>query len=177
MLRNVCCIVVATLLTGCSINHDYVWKEYEIDPARVHISGETDRADANNITLTSGACDTNSIVLGHIHGNVHYWHGSLQTLADAIVTQLAMELEKRNYRVVDGGGKSAEIKVTDYSLETGMWRYAYTVNVEITFGNGVSKSFEVRNASPAAPERGINGVIALATIEILNSPVFSDYMQ
>ena len=171
-------IFAIAILSGCSFNHDYVWEEYPISPERVVIA-ETDKDSTNtgSIEIKSGDNDTKKILLGHINMNAHYWYGSLQLLADSIVTQLSGELIKRNYTLGANSKKTVEVKVDSYSLEPGMWRYAYNIDFEITLGNGIVRKFHVKNSSPASPVRGINGAVALAVIEIMNSRDFIDYIN
>ncbi|MCU7797984.1 MAG: hypothetical protein KZQ75_12715 [Candidatus Thiodiazotropha sp. (ex Myrtea spinifera)] len=179
MYRLIFIPIIAGLISGCSIKHDYVWEEYKIKPSRVILTKENKNpTPEDRIAIISGSSDTNKILLGHLKGNAHYWYGSLQNLSDAIVTQLSEELTKLNYTVDNNSKKSVIVNVTGYSTEIRTWTHVYIIDLELTLGNGYVTTFHIRNPTPLAdPKRGINGAVALATIAILNTMDFSEYLD
>jgi hypothetical protein len=165
--------VVLLLFTGCSIKHDYVWNEYPIEPGRV--TSEIQFREGQPVSIVKGKSDSSKIELGYV--GAHQYYGSVQSLTDGIAEQLASELEKRGLEVNAAAEKSLEIAVNRSRFDRGMWKIAAILDFTVAFGNGTTKSYSVRNSSPATVERTYNGAVAVAVIEILNDPDVLAYIN
>ncbi len=179
MYRLIFIAVLASLISGCSIKHDYVWEEYRIKPGRVILTKDNKNPTAEDgIAIISGPSDTNKILLGHIKGNAHYWYGSLQNLTDAIVTQLSKEITKRDYIVNNNSKKAVIVNVTGFRREIRNFTHVYIIDFKLSIGDDYARNLSVRNPTPLAdPQRGINGAVALSTLAILNTVEFSEYLN
>ena len=164
------CIV---LLTSCTIKHDYVWNEYEI--ATDKWTSQDNFTEGKEIRLIEGEADNSNKLLGNV--GAHKYYGNLQILTHGLVEHLALELRNKNMKINDTAKKSMEITVDSSSFERGMWKIAATLNYTVKFGNGVQKSFTVRNSSPATVDRTYNGVIANAVIQIIKDPEVKQYLR
>lgn len=179
MYRLIFISVLASLISGCSIKHDYVWEEYRIKPSRVILTKDNKNpVSEDGVAIISGPSDTNKILFGHIKGNAHYWYGSLQNLTDAIVTQLSKEITKRDYIVDNKSKKSIVVNVTGFSREIRNWTRVYIIDFKLSIGDDYARNLSIRNPTPLAdPTRGINGAVALSTLAILNTVEFSEYLN
>jgi hypothetical protein len=166
-------LLLFIILTGCSIKHDYVWNEYQIAPAKWTEEDNFEKGQV--VTLIEGRAETSENLLGSV--GAHEYYGSLQTLTHGIVEHLALELRKKLVVIKDSAEKTLEITVDSSAFERGMWKIAATINYTVKFGNGNSKSFTVRNSSPATVDRTYNGVIANAVIQIIKDPEVRQYLM
>lgn len=170
-----CCVIliVFLLLNGCGAkNHDYVWNEYPITQER--ISSQVSFTKGQEIRIIKGKSNDSKMFLGNV--GVHHYYGSEQSLTDGIVDQLTREMRKKRLEIKNTAEKSLEITVNSSNFERGMWKIAATIEYTVKFGNGKTKSYTVRNSSPATVDRTYNGVVALAVIEIINDPEVLNYI-
>ena len=161
------------MLAGCSIRHDYVWDEYQIAPAKW--TEEDNFVKDQQITLIEGEAATSEELLGSV--GAHHYYANMQMLTHGIVEHLAIELEQKQAVINDSAGKTMEITVDGFEFERGMWKLAATINYTVRFGNGDSKTFTVRNSSPATVDRTYNGVIAMAVVQIIHDPDVRKYLM
>jgi hypothetical protein len=166
-------ITLFVILTGCTINHDYVWKEYPITPDRISL--QINFTEGQQIRLIKGKSPDSKIFLGHV--GAHHYYGTLQSLTDGIVDQLAKEMENRGLTVNNAADKSLEITVNRSQFERGMWKIAATIELTVKFGNGNTKYYTVRNSSPATVDRTYDGVVAIAVIELIKDPEVLTYIN
>ena len=168
-------LVVITILTlmGCAIKHDYVWIEYPIKPERV--SSQNSFTEGKEIWIIKGKSDDSKIFLGNV--GAHQYYGNEQSLTDGIVDQLAKEMRNKRLEIKNTAEKSLEITVNRSNFERGMWKIAATIEFTVKFGNGKTKSYTVRNSSPATVDRTYNGAVALAVIKIINDPEVLTYIN
>lgn len=160
-------------LTGCSIRHDYAWNEYQIAAAKW--TAEDNFVKGQEVTLIEGKAETTEKLLGSV--GAHKYYGNSQSLTHGIVEHLALELRKKQAVIQDSAEKTLKITVDSFTFERGMWMIAATINYTVSFGNGNSKLFTVRNSSPTTVDRTYNGVIANAVIQIIKDPEVRQYLM
>ena len=158
------------VIGGCS--HDYQWNEYKITPDRVaqgsFISGQ-------KVAIIKGKSDEAKVKLASM--GFHGFYASEAILRDGIVEQLGVELKKKGLVVGNPAGKSLEIAVTGHSFEQGAWRLAANLTYTVKFGDGKTKTYEVRNSSPTDVYHTYDGAIALAVIKVINDPDVQEYLK
>jgi hypothetical protein len=166
-------LILFVVLSACSINHDYVWKEYPITSDR--ISSQSNFAQDHEISIIKGKSDQSKVFLGNV--GAHKYYGNLQLLTDGIVDQLSKEMRNRHVQIKNEAKKSLEITVNRVNFEQGMWKIATTMELTAKFGNGKTKSYTVRNSSPATVDRTYDGVVAIAVIELINDTELLTYVN
>jgi hypothetical protein len=166
-------LILFLFFTGCTIKHDYVWKEYPLAPEQV--PSQNSFTEGKEIRIIKGRSDDSKIFFGQV--NAHYYEGSEQALTDGIVDQLVKEMRKKRLEIKNTAEKSLEIAVNHSNLEHGGWRIAVTLEFTVKFGNGKTKLYTVRNLCPAIVYRAYNGAVALAVIEIINDPEVLTYIN
>lgn len=171
----VLCVLVTLMavVSGCSINHNYKWKEYEIDQERISAPNRLNAKAA--VSIINAQPNDAKRILGSI--TVHRYHGSLQQLTDGIVTQFAQQLERRGVKIGKQAAKKIEIKVVDANLVRGAWRIRADMNVSVKTADGYSRIIKIENGTPATVDRAYNGALALAVIEILNDSKIIEYLN
>ncbi len=173
MKYNIFILVFLLSLTGCAIKHDYIWKEYPI--ASDLIPSQNNFTEGRKIRIIKGKSDNSKIFLGNV--GAHQYYGSELSLTDGIADQLTKELKNMNLEINNTSEKSLEITVNSLNFERGMWKIAATLEFTVRFGNGKSKSYTVRNSSPATVDRTYNGAVALAVIKIINDQEVLTYIS
>ena len=171
--RNVFILLLFLVLAGCAIKHDYTWNEYTISSDRM--PSQDNITEGREIRIIKGKSDDSKIFLGSI--GLHQYYGSEQSLTDGIADQLAKELQNKNLVINNTSGKSLELTVNRSNFEPGEWKRAATLEFTVEFGNGKTKSYTVRNSSPATVYRTYNGAVALAVVEIINDREVLTYIN
>lgn len=171
------CLFVLALIFGCSINHDYVWQEHEIDPDELNLATSANITAKHSIKITAGEADQSVIVVSHTKGTAAEWNSSMQ-VSDALATQVNRELSKRNY-TSPNSKKWGEVRVRNYVLENRFWGdYNYITTIELKLGNGQTKTLRSKvNGTHDWPARVVDRVIAQATIDVLNNKEFLVYLN
>lgn len=165
-------LLLFLVITGCAIKHDYVWNEYQITPER--ILSEISFTEGQEIRIIKGKSNDAKICLGNV--GPHQYYGSEQSLTDGIIEQLAKEMRTKGLEIKNTAEKSLEITVNRSNFERGMWKIAAAIEYTVKFGNGKTKSYTVRNSSPATVDRTYNGAVALAVIKIINDLEVLNYI-
>jgi uncharacterized lipoprotein len=145
----------------------------QITPKR--ISSQNSFTEGQEIGIIKGKSNDSKIFLGNV--GAHQYYGSEQSLTDGIVDQLAKEMRNKRLEIKNTAEKSLEITVNRSNFERGVWKIAATIEFTVKFGNGKTKSYTVRNSSPATVDRTYNGAVALAVIEIINDPEVLTYIN
>lgn len=169
---NFLILMLFLLLSGCAIKHDYVWEEYPITAERISQYSFT---AGQEIKILKGKSNDSKMLFSHI--GPHKYFGSEQSLTDGIADQLAKELQKKQLEIGNSAEKSLEITVNQSIFEKEVFTWAVTLEFSIKFGNGKTKTYKVRNVSPASVYRTYNGAVALAVIEIINDPEVLKYIK
>jgi len=171
--RKLVMLALFLSLTGCVSQVDYMWKEYPIKPDQ--ISSQVSFAEGRELSVIKGKSDKSRRLLGSVP-QIHYY-GNEQSLTDAIVNQLSTELQQRRVDIKTTARKSLEITVTRAHFKRGFVMKAATLEFTVKRGNGMTKSYSVRNSSPASVYRAYNGAVALAVIQMINEPEVLAYIK
>jgi hypothetical protein len=102
-------LLAVMYITGCSINHEYTWKEYEANQQRISFTQST--TSDHDMDIIKGESDNSRKLLGS-HWP-HYVYGSYQTATNGLAEQLAIELRKRDFVIKDGAPIHGVIKFRD----------------------------------------------------------------
>lgn len=163
---------------GCSIHHDYVWQQGEIDSDQINLQESSTNRQIEAPNITSSWAGTNEIVLGHTKATAHYWVGTLQTVSDSVAKNLTNELERLGYPSSKQAQKKVQIEAKIYEINQGMQANIYTVIVELKLGNGISKTIKSKISDGTdSPARAADRVISQATLDILNNKEFQVYLN
>lgn len=166
---------LATLLAinGCTINHDYQWSEYTIKQDRVTQSVSLN--SASGIQLLNGQADSNNFILGTV--GAHIYHGTMNQLTEAVISQFATELGNRNIRVSDNSQKKLELTLTNHKFIRGLWVIRADMILTVKDGNGLSYDLDISNTTGGSVDRLFDGAISVATIALLNDPRIKAYLE
>ena len=164
------CLLLAPLVSGCT--HQYVWKKYKIEPERVSL-GTLPAGTA--VALVNGQTESEAYELGSV--GAHHYHGSLNQLTDAVISQLAQELEDRGAVVREGAAKTLEVTVVDAKCTTGGYMLCVEMHVRTKTGSGYVMEAPISNRTPMTVPRAYNGAVALTVIAILNDSAMADYLK
>ena len=165
--------VLLLALSGCSITHEYKWNEYKLTPDR--LPPQYKFRAGNEVKVIKGESDTTRKYIGGV--GAHNYYANMQILTDGLVEHLTLELQNKKIKVNEGATKSLKITVNNETFERGMWSIAATLNFDVEFGDGNSKSFSVRNKSPGTVENLYNGVIARSVIAIMEDAEVQKYIN
>ena len=164
-------LFLTALASGCA--HDYVWKEYRIEPERISL-GTLPPGTA--VTLVNDQPDTEIRKLGSL--GWHHWDASLSQLTDVVITQLSQELANRGAVIREGADKTLKIAVLDGKYTEGMWIMRTEMLVRYETGDGYMQKAEVANRTPeGGVAYGYNSAIAVVVINILNDPAIAGYLK
>ncbi len=170
---SLCWVVLGLLACGCTIKHDYQWREYKIAPDRVSAPSTLGRGSA--VSIINAQPNAESKMLGYIGG--HQYYGSLNQLTDAVVTQLSQELGSRNVKVSDNAPKTLKVAVLNTKYTLGSWMLRVEMDLRVEAEDGYARTINVSNRSPGTVDGGFNGAVALGVIEILNDPKVIAYLM
>lgn len=165
-------VLLLGFVAGCTFKHEYVWKEYPIQPAKISAKGSF--PGNQELSVIQGESSKEIIFLGDV--GPHKYYASEQTLTDGIVEQLSQELIKCGFRIKDGAEKSLEIAVTSSRFDRGLWVISTTLQFTLRLGNGKVKYYIVKNNSPFSVNDTYNGAVAQAVIAIINDPEVLTYI-
>lgn len=170
---SLCWVALGLLACGCTIKHDYGWREYAIAPDRVSAPSTLGRGSA--VSIVNAQPNAESKMLGYL--GPHQYYGSLNQLTDAVVTQLSQELRSRDVTVSENAPKTLKVAVLNTKYTLGSWMLRVDMDLHVEAGDGYTRTINVSNRSPGTVDGGLNGAVALGVIEILNDPKVIAYLR
>ena len=170
---SLCWVVLGLLTCGCTIKHDYQWREYAIAPDRV--SAPSTLGGGTTVSIVNAQPNAEPKMLGHL--GAHQYYGSLSQLTDAVVTQLSQELRSRNVTVNENAPKKLQVAVLNTKYTLGSWMLRVEMDLHVEAGDGYARTISVSNRTPGTVDGGLNGAVALGVIEILNDPKVIAYLR
>jgi hypothetical protein len=171
MLRTAIALLLIGL-TGCG-TFNYTPGEYEIVPGRVNPLDVSGAVTIENVQTDSAS----RAFFKDPHGSKDNGIGNLKEVTEHLVMQMRKEVMKSGRMMPSARTKTLRVSVVHLESTMRDFHLVSEIDVSVTMDDGSQIGKHISQGSPGNMWRVLNGVIALAVIDILNDEQVRGYLS